>query len=469
MRCWPSLPALLRRLLSPRFPAGRWFLLGLLAWGGWPGTVLGAEPSSLRLDLPGRVVSAAPASDARLWLLSETEDGPRLHLFVAGEEPRLLLDVVVLPEEVEEIASADCDGDGSADPVALAPGRWWWIRGDPGGLELVELEPRERRSDGRWTGPARKGIIAPASAAPPARAEPGGLEILSGDGEGLEVRRRARLPVSAERKPWGVLLSSPRLRPIPGGWVGWGEAEGPRISAVRITVGGEVRELALEFPGSEQLDEVSVVVLDGELHLLAQSMTGFGLMADKRVRLYPLSAPSGAAVPPILEDRLEIHTWQDAEAVAGDVDGDGLQDLVLLAPPGMGEGRLGIWTFRRRAGGGFESPDKTVRGLEGASFEGEHDLDGDGRPDLVLLHRDSVAVYPGRPGPGVYAEVAPVRGIVDLPREPREDSEPASATGRRSSTGHGMADVDGDGVMEVVFWSSGEAGSTVLVVSYATR
>ncbi|MDX1632765.1 MAG: VCBS repeat-containing protein, partial [Thermoanaerobaculia bacterium] len=128
-------------------------------------------------------------------------------------------------------------------------------------------------------------------------------------------------------------------------------------------------------------------------------------MADKRFRLYPLTAPPGAAVAPILEERLEINVWQDAEAVVRDVDGDGVEDLLLLAPPGMGDGRLAVWTFRRRAGGGFEPPEKSVRGLEGASFGTEHDLTGDGVSDLVLLNGKSAAVYPGGSGPGDFAEV----------------------------------------------------------------
>ncbi|MDX1632766.1 MAG: hypothetical protein R3234_12930 [Thermoanaerobaculia bacterium] len=237
-------------------------LLGLLPWAGGGGVAFGQEPSSLRLDLPGRLVSAAPTGQGRLWLLSEGEERPRLHLFVAGERPRLLLDLLPLPETVEEVASADCDGDGSPDPVALAPEAWWWIRGSPGSLELVRVTP-EGPTGGRWTGPARRGIVAPSSAHPPAMAEPGTLRILGGDGRGFTVRARVPLPVSAEREPWGVRLSSPRLRPLSGGWLAWEEKNGPRIPLAWITEVGESRELDLRFPASEQVDSASPLVLGG--------------------------------------------------------------------------------------------------------------------------------------------------------------------------------------------------------------
>lgn len=174
-------------------------------------------------------------------------------------------------------------------------------------------------------------------------------------------------------------------------------------------------------------------------------------------------------------------------AVAGDLDGDGIGDLALGVPGDRGEDIPGaVWVLR--GGRGFD-PTRRLS-LEAGAIEPDlllpGDLDGDGRPELVVVHDHVVDVWFGGaldaargqiqvdPGGG-RAEVVPGGDVdgdgaadlwvrrADLQRvwlvhggaAPRVEEVGALGAARLV----GAVDLDGDGRCEVVTASSVGGGA----------
>lgn len=117
----------------------------------------------------------------------------------------------------------------------------------------------------------------------------------------------------------------------------------------------------------------------------------------------------------------------------GDVDGDGHLDLVASHAPESSPAR--VLTRRGDGKGGFaDGPHAPVTVLANAALEALADVDGDGRPDVVLSHGDSthVSVLLNR-GAGAFAPGLGSPLDVGLPAFDAE-----------------VADVDGDGHADLV-------------------
>ena len=104
--------------------------------------------------------------------------------------------------------------------------------------------------------------------------------------------------------------------------------------------------------------------------------------------------------------RVDGQAWALA---AGDVDGDGRPDLVLARAGDQGEAPS-LRTFRSLGGFGLAAPKETALGpYDGVSSLAAADLDGDGRADLVLSpFMGSVSVWTNA-GDGTFA--ASTRGL----------------------------------------------------------
>ena len=144
--------------------------------------------------------------------------------------------------------------------------------------------------------------------------------------------------------------------------------------------------------------------------------------------------------PPPSPDERGRSAWVHA-AVATDLDGDGLTDLLALGRPGF----CGLW----RSDGERLRDVTSAAGLRPAlwphvpTHAAAGDVDGDGRPDLVLLYRPDPQIHPRRgpvelwlnvsaPGAPRFVCAGPVSGLAD-------DGDPAAGL---------LADLDNDGALD---------------------
>jgi hypothetical protein len=97
--------------------------------------------------------------------------------------------------------------------------------------------------------------------------------------------------------------------------------------------------------------------------------------------------------------RLVGDGWRGYQLhAAGDLDGDGRADIISIDPNGW------LYTYRSRAGGGFETRKLAGSGWGGYDLFAGADLTGDGRGDITSLHRSSrvLSLYTGK-GNGRFA------------------------------------------------------------------
>jgi len=457
-----------------RRPASAAHLLLLVVLGS-PPVAAQSEPRILSLDLPGALVAGAPTrgETPSLWLLTREagDDEPWVHRFDTGSSPRLALRAFAPPDEVRALAPADFDGDGRDDLVLLAPGSW--SRVEPTAATLAPVPLHE--GEARWVGNPGRGTFVAAGGGPPALARVGGLALLTlSDGE-PSVVLQAELPIRASARPWGLRLESPTVRPVPGGgWVAWDEPRGPQIPTTWIPPSGSAVSLRLLLPEPERIESARPLRIDGSPYLFVATFVHVGPMANQRIRLFPLGRFDGP-VRPVLAREMEVHIWHSFEASVADLDADGKEDLLLAVPEGMGGGDLRLLAFHRTTAGGFAaSPAASKLGLGGAAWHFGDDLDGDGRPDLLLLSGTRLVLYPGpRPGAALPPTVgtdlsasfpAPAEaGVTEV--SVQVGSEVAvESKDRPGPLRHEVLDVDGDGVAEVLLWRIKPGDTTRLVI-----
>ena len=116
----------------------------------------------------------------------------------------------------------------------------------------------------------------------------------------------------------------------------------------------------------------------------------------------------------------EVASWQVGQAVArGDLDGDGLDDLVVGSPTGGPNGAGAVYAFMGSPSGALlpSQADAAVLGVDGGDQAGsalaaDCDLNGDGQDDLVV---GAWSADPTGPSSGaVYVVFGPVTGAVSL-------------------------------------------------------
>jgi hypothetical protein len=169
----------------------------------------------------------------------------------------------------------------------------------------------------------------------------------------------------------------------------------------------------VRLPEPERVLEPAFLRLDGQPALAVTTIPAgsLPLFGEKRLRVWPL-APDRTRTGrlPLLAVSSSMNIWQQAHFFTHDLDADGRDDLVLGYWKGLKDSRVVLETWTRRTDGTF------ARGSAGAAFDVEDgdrsalrwgtDADGDGRPDLLLLAKGALQVHPGTAGRTLVSRTA---------------------------------------------------------------
>lgn len=172
------------------------------------------------------------------------------------------------------------------------------------------------------------------------------------------------------------------------------------------------------LPAAEHAISLSVLAFDGEPLLVAMTRPSdrLGLLGEARLRVFALREDrSRTGHPPLFATESRVNLWQNARAVASDVDSDERDDLVLIYWKGIKNDRIVLDVYRRRADGGFESAPRTtafdVADAKRAWFDFTRDVDGDGSVDLQLLAASRLQVHRGTPNATTAVEQRPTWNV----------------------------------------------------------
>ena len=176
--------------------------------------------------------------------------------------------------------------------------------------------------------------------------------------------------------------------------------------------------VAADFDGDASVDVIAIGIGSaGEVVAEIHRNEGDGLLGDPE----PIDAVGCSAYP-----------------VAGDLDGDAAADLVYPACDGNA---LVVW-------GGATASTSAIALPFPLGTSAIDDVDGDGRSDLVALGGAGLVLVRGEPGRTLVATDAIALATAMPP------------------SGVRTGDVDGDGVLDAVTWTLGQAGSVALSLGH---
>ena len=235
------------------------------------------------------------------------------------------------------------------------------------------------------------------------------------------------------------------------------------------------------FPEPEGVVDSAFATLQGAPVLIVTTTSAekLSLLGEKALRIYPLGGDrTRAGDAPLFAAKTGINLWQQTFPAVLDLDKDGRDDLVLAYWKGLQNSIAALEVYKGGAASGFAKPRTMSFDIddgEKAFMEFGPDLDGDGRPDLLLFAKREFLVFPGSAADrAIQKPVAtqPSRRIPlppDLPR-PRGSSMSMGLDGFQISRSWGglgaphLVDLDGDGRPEAVFAGDGASGGLVSVV-----
>lgn len=344
----------------------------------------------------------------------EDSDGPRFIYVLRLEDPAQLSDLpVVLPPGADSLASLDLLGDGNADLLVGEPGRIFRLIGQ-GKLELVlegegvDLKGMARSGpDGSTVAPRELVLAAIGSAK---------RFVLDPEEGRLRQVQDYRIPVRARIQGSWLRLSSPLVTALPSpdssGAITYLVGPEPigdrRLQTLILQSGsgtdtdGAVRELWSQLPAPETVEESLYSLLNDEIVLLVTTVQADkkGIFEKEKLRVLQLSEDrSRSGGKPILEVESRTRNWYSPGVGVFDVNRDGLDDVVLIQPKGLGGGKLVVEAFMGSGSGAFEK--KRLRSnleVETETWSYGGDIDLDGLPDLVLIEDETLMVFLGDRG-----------------------------------------------------------------------
>lgn len=482
-----SRPAILGRRLR-RLALGLTFTLGTLGHSadGSPDASVRTTPIEagrlVEVTVPGTLLHVADACTTErchgLLLLVETAGRRTVFLFDGRTASAEALDAD-LPPRADALAVLDVDGDGTSDVLAGEPGRLFHV-GTLG--ERFELGEARLLAETRYldlAALAGGGFLQPGQVAVPTLRE---LVLLRTGGEGpAAVAARLALPYRARREPTGLRLHTYPVTHLVVDrrtvFAVGPEAHGDRrLRTVLIEPGADAgieTEAWSWLPGPESVVGSWYASLNGRPALVVTTVRAdrLGLFEKKKLRVFALVAGdrSRAGSSPSLAVETASHHWQEADPNFADADGDGLLDLVLVQPQGMGGKKLVVEAYLGRANAQFHPV--ALRSVVPANRADEWryggDVDGDGVRDLVTRSGGLVQVF---------------RGLVDpkkrqvLERDPRWQILVESGAPQGEEDGDGkpweggdertleVRDFDRDGHAEILVRSERDGASVLRVV-----
>jgi hypothetical protein len=415
-----------------------------------------AIPSAIRLELPGPLLGAA--------VLPSPGGGGRSSLaLVIGDRP------------------SEGEGEGEASDGARPSRRLYrydlasrtfapWTA-EP--LPEGDLRLASRAADGPWTGVLRFGS----------------LDIVPiPSGAGAEPPVHFDLPRRAERRSWGLRLTSPGALPFeragtpdaPPCFATEPEASGPRLRVLLLCPGAERNGAPEEtwslLPGDETVTEARFGLLAGAPALAVLTRTKLGLFVKQDLRVFALAGSrSRLGAGPILATKTDCPIWRRLELGFADADGDGRQDVVLVCEKGLVDPELRVELHRGSPSGGFEKVRITELEGEFDSWSYRDDWTGDGLADLVTLHEGRIELRAGSSGRRPIDREASWAASLPAREEEPEDGSGTSVQiggtdGAKVQHWRGgeqiitTADLDGDGRPEVVVHRPGEGGGELLIL-----
>ncbi len=467
--------------------------LGLLLLGAAPPAppqppAVGVKIASQRTDavLPGHLLDTATprvaANRRRLVALitpddpktQRTPEGPRFLYLIDPERtgaPRKLLDG--LPAKSNALDAADLDGDGADEILLGEPGKLWTL-GSADAPSAPRLLLDAAGFDLRRSAASRGRFQA---------VDIGRLRTWTLDGGRLVPGPEQALPVRAAREQKALRLSTlpvVAVGDLPLQAVGPEENGKTRLRTLLLGPDGQRSEAWSQLPGREKVDGARYVALDGRpaLIVFTSDADRIGIFAEQRFRLFLLGADrTRSGQPPSLAFETATNRWFPVEPVVLDLDHDGKQDLVVVQPEGLGGGDLVIDAFFGQGSPGsgrFERPRRVkLNNLKARFWRYGDDVTGDGAPDLITLSETGLRVFAGTADPR--------RDLLD--RRPRQTFDfgagketvtvavGAGGGGAELETSTSnplgrpqLADLDGDGRMEILLASRNAGGRGRLVV-----
>lgn len=410
---------------------------------------------------------------------------------------------VGLPADTAALDAADLDGDRNEEVLLIRPG------------EIRRFPVRERGEEG--AGPrlqvfdpeiALEGVDPrivrfPRNDAGSHLPVPvlGGVRFYGPVGEGAVwgLVSEVELPIDVRRRGGALRISSPLVRVVgrtSGGRLLFAvgpEAHGSRrLHTILIDplAGEEGRRVEVwsRLPAPERLLESSFSILDGRPALIAttRSAKKLSLFEEKLLRVWYLDEPdrTRAGSRPVHAVESGANLWQMSTPSILDVNGDGLEDLVLAYWKGLKDDRVVLDAYLRQPGGGF------ARSAGSTQFEVEdadrfvlgygRDLDGDGLAELLLRAGGRMLIFPGvRPGrkgkglveknprwelPGEQGSSQTARNRIAVGEEGTIFSEVFEPFGSWR-----LVDLDGDGREEILALARSIEGRGFFQVTFLSR
>lgn len=377
------------------------------------------ELSLLRAVLPGRVVALtvlrnADRSSLAILLAAEGDpDGPRaVYRLDPAAEPSLQQLTGDLPDRIDAVASLPIEGSDHHQLIVGEPDRIYGLGppDTPGsdllarllletpGLDLGMLQRR------RWIRPDHPWILVPGL---------GTLDVFAccRDGQ-MELQRSLELPIRARRKRGELHLSTPRFHWLTPPDEPLGFAVGPeQIGSRRLLTtllasdsdgasGSATVEAWAQLPAHERVAQSWYLAADGQPLLVVASLRAdkIGIFEKKKLRVFPLRTDrTRAGAGPLLEAETDTRNWYDLEVYSEDVDGDGLEDLIVVQPSGLGAKKLVVEAYPGRGRGQLSTPPRrSVIVAPQATWAYGADLDGDRTCDLATVDQEGrVRVFRG--------------------------------------------------------------------------